>query len=122
MLADPNDWHGYESQRRWLQKLLDPEHGDVYTPAGRAAVVRIIAARTPFEGWDGYSVPELIAAAMKYVADLGYEDELFLKELEARSAARLRLGDMGYLIGLCRVTGLDIRRFDRPVDAYDSVA
>jgi len=97
VLADP-DWHGYEAQRHWLQKLLDPDHSDVYTSAERAAVSRIIAARTPFESWDGYSVPELIAAAMKYVADLNYEDELFLKELEAHRAIRLRLGDMRYLI------------------------
>lgn len=122
VLADSDDWQGYEVHRRWLQKLLGPEHGEVYTPAERAAVGRIAAARTPFEGWGGYSVPELIAAAMKYVADLNYEDELFLKELEARGAIRLRLDDMRYLVGLCRVAGLDLIRFDHAVGPHDDAA
>jgi hypothetical protein len=122
LLAEPDDWRHYEHIRHWLQKLLQRDHGCVYTPAERAAVVRIIAARTPFEGWGGYSIPELITAALRYVADFSYEDEIFLKELEARPATRLPLVDMGQLVGLCRIAGVDLPKFRPEVDAYEEAA
>lgn len=122
LLAEPYDWLNYEHIYNWLQKLLKRDREDGYTPAERAAVARIIVARTPFNDWGGYSVSELIAAALIYVADFSYEDELFLKDLEARRPTRLALVDMKHLVGLCRCAGLDIPRFEPEIDAFDEAA
>jgi hypothetical protein len=91
VLAEPHHWRGYEDQRHWLQKLLKREE-NYYTQAEREAVARIAFARTPFEGWAGYSVPELAKGALRYGADIGYDDELFLKEAER--ATQLVMDDM----------------------------
>jgi hypothetical protein len=115
LLDEPDDWEYYEHIRGWLQKLLQPDRTEPYTPAERAAVERIIRARTPFDGWDGFSVPELLATALRYVADYSYEDEVFLTELEGRGVTRLRMGDIGHVVGLCRIAGLDLMRFNPDV-------
>jgi hypothetical protein len=122
LLEEPYDWLHYEHVRHWLKKLLQRDSDYVYTPAERAALARIIAARTPFEGWGGYSVSELIVAALRYAADFSYDDELFLKDLETRKATRLALGDMRQLVSLCRLAGLDLPRFDPDVDRFDEAA
>ena len=122
LLADP-DWLNHEHVHEWLQKLSrrDPRLG--YSPAERAAVARIIAARTPFEAWDEYSVKELITAAARYIADFSYEDELFLKELQTRNCTALRLEDMRQLVGLARVAGVEVARFKPDVDRiFDEAA
>jgi hypothetical protein len=122
LLAEPYDWLDYEHIYNWLQKLLKRDRKDGYTPAERAAVARIIVARTPFEEWGGYSVPELIAAALMYMADFSYEDELFLKDIEARRPTRLALVDMKHLVGLCRYAGIEIPRFAPEIDSFDEAA
>ncbi len=58
LLAETDGWNGYEDQRKWLEALLDPEHGDAYSLGKRAAVNRIIIARTLFDAWSGYSISE----------------------------------------------------------------
>jgi hypothetical protein len=87
LLAEP-DWFGYEHVRQWLEKLLQYLDRRPSTEAEKAAVERIIAARTPFVGWGGFAVPELIAAAAMYIADFSYEDESFLKELQEHHATQ----------------------------------
>jgi hypothetical protein len=122
LLADP-DWLNYEHVQEWLHKLArrDPRLG--YSPAERDAVSRIIAARTPFEAWDEYSVKELITAASRYIADFSYEDEQFLKKLQARNCTALHLGDMRQLVGLARLAGVDIARFKPDIDIiFDEAA
>jgi hypothetical protein len=109
ILAEPQHWRGFEEQRRWLQKLLQREE-NYYTQAERKAVDSIAFARTPFKGWAGYSVPELAKGALRYVADFGYDDELFLKEAE--HANQLVIGDMRALVGLCILAGMDVPRFN----------
>ncbi len=121
LLAEP-DWFGYEHIRHWLQKLLQRDRRLEYTEAERAALSRIVAARTPFLEWDGYGIAELIAAASKYIADFSYEDELFLKELQSRKAEQLFLSDMKQLVGLCHLAGLDLMRFKPEVDTYEEAA
>lgn len=122
LLAEPYDWLDFEHIYDWLQKLLKRDREDGYTPAERAAVARIIVARTPFEGWGGYSVSELIAVALMYLADFSYEDELFLKNIEARHTTRLALVDMKHLVSLRRYAGLDIPRFAPDIDTFDEAA
>lgn len=119
LLAEPDDWDGYEHIRQWLQKLLKRDDSYIYSVAEREAVGRIVAARTPFEGWGGYSVPELIVAAMRYVADGSYENELFLKELEARNATRLAWIDMNELLALSRLAGVELPKFRPVLDRYE---
>jgi hypothetical protein len=120
LLKDP-DWLDEEVQR-WLRKELEREQGYIYSEKEHAAMRRIIAASTLFEGLGGYGVPELIVAASKYVADYSYEQEMFVKGLQARRATKLRLGEMHQLIVLCRLAGVDLPRFDPEVEPYDEAA
>jgi|ERR1043166_1350960 hypothetical protein len=120
LLQDP-DWLDEEVQR-WLSKELERERDYIYSEKEHAAMRRIIAASTLFDGWGGYTVPELIVAASKYVADYSYEEEMFVKRLQARGATKLRLGEMHQIVGLCRFAGFDLPRFDPEVEPYDEAA
>jgi hypothetical protein len=59
---------------------------------------------------------------LRYAADFSYDDELFLKELEARHPTRLCLDDMRQLIALCRYAGVNLPRFNPEVDTLDEAA
>jgi hypothetical protein len=118
VLKDP-DWLD-EGVRHWLQKELDREAGHVYSQNEHAALARIIAAGTLFDGWDGYTVPILLAAAHLYKADGVYEDERLLDEIEARSVTRLRLGEMSRLVGFCRnIAGVPLAPFKPKITTYE---
>jgi hypothetical protein len=121
-LVSESGWHGYEAQLEWLKKLLKYDRGRHFTDAEREAVDRIAAARTMFDGWGGYSVPELIRTASQHMADFSYEDEVFLKELQAEAASQICLDDMRQLVGLCRLAGLDLPRFRRIIESSDEAA
>ncbi|HTV29067.1 MAG TPA: hypothetical protein VMF32_14875 [Xanthobacteraceae bacterium] len=120
-LASESGWHGYEAQRQWLEKILRYDPKRHFTEAEREAIDRIAAARTMFDGRGGYSVAELIGTASQYMADYSYEDEVFLKELQAEAADQICLDDMRQLVGLCRLAGLTLPRF-RPVIELDDEA
>src|SRR5262249_34062731 len=110
MLNDP-DWLD-EGVRHWLQKELRRDRDYKFTENEHAALARVVAASTLFDGWDGYTVPELLNAASRYKADGDYEDERIFTKLKARNAVQLRLGDMGHLVGFCRnVAGLPLKAF-----------
>ncbi|MEH2494564.1 hypothetical protein V1294_001043 [Bradyrhizobium sp. AZCC 1678] len=113
LVAESHGWRDYEHIRYWLQKLLRRDQDYIYTEAERAAVDRIISARRPYEGWAGYSVPELRRVARTYVADFDYDDELFLDDIDAEGATQLVEGDMRHLVNLCVMSGMDIPRFPR---------
>jgi hypothetical protein len=116
-----SDWLD-EGVRRWLEKQLRRERDYIYTENEHAALARIIAAGTLFDGWDGYSVPELLAAARRYKADGDYEDEQIFEELEAKNTTHLRLGEMGHLVGFCRnVAGLPLALFKPEIATYDDI-
>jgi hypothetical protein len=115
VLAEPHHWRGYEDQRDWLQKLLRREE-NYYTEAERKAVARIAFARTSFEGWAGYTVPELAKGALRYSADIGPDDEQFLKDAE--HAAQLVMDDMKALVGFCIFAGMDVPRFNPGPNPY----
>jgi hypothetical protein len=115
ILKEP-DWLD-EGVRFWLEKLPKRPSDYIYTDNEHSAVARIIAAGTLFDEWDGYSVTELRKAACQYMADGDEEDERLLGELEGRNATRLRLGEMGHLVGFCRnVAGVALAPF-RPLIA-----
>jgi len=118
ILKDP-DWLE-EGVRHWLEKQLRREHGYIYTENEHAALARIIAAGTLFDGWDGHSVPELLAAACRRKADGDYEDERVFDELGTRNVTQLRLREMGHLVGFCRsVAGLPLAPFKPGIARYD---
>jgi hypothetical protein len=119
LLADQDYWTRYEHIREWLEKLLRRPRNADFTPAERAAVSRVERARTPFEGWGGFSVPELTTRASQYIADQNEDTEQFLKELLERRAKRLPLRDMAWLISACRVAGFDLPKFDPGFDRDD---
>src|SRR2546422_602204 len=109
LLKDP-DWLE-EEVCHWLRKELQRERDYVYSEREHAALRRIMAASTLFEGWGGCSVLELLAAASRYVADCNEEDEMFIKKLQARPTNKLRLREMGQLVRLSRFAGVDVPRF-----------
>jgi len=115
ILAEPQHWRGYEDQRDWLWKLVRREE-NYYTSAEQKAVARIAYARTPFKGWAGYSISELARGASMYSADLGPDEQRFLKEAER--ASQLTMGEMGALVGLCIFAGMDVPRFDPGPNPY----
>jgi hypothetical protein len=111
ILKDP-EWLN-EGVRHWLEKQIRREPEYIYTENEHAALRRIIVAGTLFDGWDGYAVPELLAAASRYKADGNHEDEQEIDELESRNVAQLRLGEMAHLVAFCRnVAGLPLKRFE----------
>jgi hypothetical protein len=120
LLAEPHSWRNYEHIRYWLQKLLRRDEEYIYTAAEREAVDRIRFARTPVEGWAGYTVPELRRVARRYAADFDYDDELFLKDIEAEQATQLVRDEMRYLVSLCIISGMDIPRFPRCQNTFDN--
>lgn len=119
LLAEPHGWRKYDHIRYWLEKLLRRDEDHIYTAAEREAVDRIGFARTPVEGWAGYSVPELTRAARQYIADFEYDDELFLEDIEAEQPARLVRDDMRHLVSLCITSGMDIPRVPARQTTYD---
>jgi hypothetical protein len=111
ILKDP-EWLD-EGVRHWLEKEIRREPEYIYTENEHAALLRIIVAGTLFDGWDGYSVSELVAAASRYKADGNREDEQEIDELQSRNVAQLRLGEMAHLVAFCRnVAGLPLKRFE----------
>jgi hypothetical protein len=109
-----------EGVRYWLEKQLRRADDTVYTENEHTALGRIAAAGTLFEGWDGYSVPELLTTACRYKADGDSEDERILDELGSRNPTRLRLGNMGHLVGFCRnVAGLPLAPFKPEIATYN---
>jgi len=120
-ILEDSDWLD-EGVRLWLQKELQREPKYIFTENEHAALGRIIAAATLFDGWDGYSVPQLLTTARCYKADGDYEDERVLNELEARNATQLRLGEMGHLVSFCRnVAGLPLAPFKPEIARYDDI-
>ncbi len=114
-----SDWLD-EGVHYWLQKELRREPGYIYTENEHAALARIIAAGTLFDGWDGYSVPELLTAAYQYKTDGDYEDEQVFDELQARHPAQLRLGEIGRLVSFCRnLAGLPLAPFRPEIARYE---
>lgn len=114
LVAESYGWRDYEHIRYWLQKLLRRELDDVFTEAERAAVDRIISARSRlYEGWAGFTVRELRRAARMYVADFGYDDELFLDDIDGEDATQLVEREMRHLVSLCIMSGMDIPRIPR---------
>ena len=121
ILKDP-DWLD-EGVRYWLEKQLRRESDHIYTENEHAALARIIVAGTLFDNWDGYSVPELLAAACRYKADGNDEDERVFDEFEDRKVNQLRLGEMGHLVGFCRnVAGLPLAPFKPEIARFDDIA
>lgn len=116
--AEPNGWRDYEDRRYWLRKLLKREE-NYYTKAERKAVDRIAFARTPFEGWGGYSVQELYRVALPALAvvDEGYGP--LMQEIAATSPTRLVRDDMRALVGLCILAGMDLPRFPSRTREYE---
>jgi hypothetical protein len=121
-LLTDSDWLE-EEVRGWLQKELQRARDYIYTENEHGALARIVAASTSFDGWDGYTISQLITAACRYKADGDYEDERFLHELRARNPARLRLREMGHLVGLCRsIAGQPLAPFRPEITRYDEVS
>ena len=64
---------------------------------------------TPCEGWGGYTVDQLVRAALSYRADCSEEDDELLTILQRERPSELPLWLMLRLVGICRhVAGLSV--------------
>jgi len=63
---------------------------------------------TPCEGWDGYTVDQLVRAALSYRADCSEEDDELLTILQRERPSELPLWLMSRLVGICHVAGLSV--------------
>ena len=111
-----------EDVRRWLREELERDPEYIFSDKEHAALARIVAAGTIFEGWDGRTVQQLAVAASRYMADFAYEDELFLKDLLASGATRLRLREMKRLAELAGDAGEILESFRPVVTRYGKAA
>ena len=120
ILKNP-DWLD-EGVRSWLQKQSRRPTNYIYTDNEHAALARIVAAGTLFEGWDGYNISELLTAACRFKADGDYEDERILDDLGARNPSQLRLREMGHLVAFCKnIAGLPLAPFKPEIANYDDL-
>ncbi|UTD27781.1 hypothetical protein [Bradyrhizobium sp. WD16] len=117
LLSDPDDWLD-ESVRYWLEKELKREPGYLYTDPEHRALKRVIRAGKQYDSWDGYSVPELIAASARYAGDMG-EGEGVVNAWARTRPTRLRYAEMKELVGYARSAGVDVQRFEPPFDVDD---
>jgi hypothetical protein len=64
---------------------------------------------TPCDGWGGYTVDQLVRAALAYRADCSEEDDELLTILQREKPSELPLWLMLRLVGICRhVAGLQV--------------
>jgi hypothetical protein len=64
---------------------------------------------TPCDGWGGYTVDQLVRAALAYRADCSEEDDELLTILQREKPSELPLWLILRLVGICRhVAGLQV--------------
>jgi hypothetical protein len=109
--------------RYWLQKQLDRPRDHLFTEIEHNWLAQIIAASTLFDGWDGHTVPELIAVAWRHTAQLDYQTRSQFKVLQGLRRMRLRLAEMELLVRICRETaGVPLAPFRPASERYDAAA
>jgi putative ABC transport system permease protein len=99
-----------------VEKLLRQRHrirGDTpddFRIDEHAVLAKELSSRmTPCEGWGGYTVDQLVRAALSYRADCSEQDDELLTILQRERPSELPLWLMLRLVGICRhVAGLSV--------------
>lgn len=96
-----NDWNDWEHD--WLCDEVRRRPDYRYTETERAVLDRLRSYAKSFTEYAGYSVPELIAIAYPYRADLDEDGQEFVEKLHAWGAIDLKRRQIRRLSGICRL-------------------
>jgi len=98
-----SDWRDWEAD--WLDKEAVRSDDYIYTEKERVILNQLIVSATPFEGYNGRTVQELLRTAYFYRADVGDEDDQdFVERLWYRQPRTLRVRELSRLASLARLS------------------
>ncbi len=95
-------WHDWEAD--WLDDEASRYKDYIYTDKERVILNQLIASATPFEGYNGFSISELLHIAYRHRADLNEDSEEFVERHWRRMPRTLRVRQLDRLASLCRLT------------------
>lgn len=96
-----SDWRDWEAD--WLDNEAVRPQDYVYSDKERVILNQLIASATPFENYNGWSIPELLKIAYRYRADLDEDDEQFVERLWLCQPRALRVRQLDRLARLARL-------------------
>jgi hypothetical protein len=102
LLNEPRtDWNDWEYD--WLND--EARRGDdyIYTDRERVILNRLIARARRFASYAEHSIPELVAIADQYRADLDEDSEAFIERLRNSGPTWLRVREIHRLAGIARL-------------------
>jgi hypothetical protein len=102
------DWTFWEEDV-WLPAMLRYGKGYVHSETEREKLAELCWLSEPMDGHDGMTVPQMVAACMRYHADLSEPDSDFVVGLHRRSATFVRRRQLRRLARLCTLAGIDTR-------------
>ena len=94
----------------WTESQLRRDRFYLFSENEHAVLAKELSSRmTPCEGWGGYTVDQVVRAALSYRADCSEEDDELLTILQRERPSELPLWLMLRLVGICRqVAGLSV--------------
>jgi hypothetical protein len=95
------DWGDWEADWLDAEARRHPEY--LYSEKERIILNQLIAATTPFEGYNGWSVPDLLRAAHNFLADLDEPTARFVEILWSLKPRALRVRQ---IVRLARIVGV----------------
>jgi hypothetical protein len=95
-----SDWSDWEAD--WLDEESTRPDDYVYSDKERVILNQLIASATPFEGYNGWSVPDLLKIANRYRPDLDENNEEFVAQLWKRQPRALWVRTLNQLAKLAR--------------------
>ncbi len=96
------DWNDWEYE--WLNSEARRPKDYIYTDKERMILNRLITRARSFTSYAEQSVPELIAIAYRYCADLDEDSEAFINRLHDASPKWLRVREINRLAGIARLS------------------
>jgi hypothetical protein len=97
-----SDWRDWEAD--WLDKEAVRSEDYAYSDKERVILNQLIASATPFEGYNGWSILDLLKIVYRYRADLDEDNEEFVERLWKRQPCTLRVRQLNRLAGLARLS------------------
>ena len=88
--------------RDWAESQLRRDRFYVYSDAEHAVLAKELDRMKPHTGFAGYSIGELIDAAVAFSSDCDLHDEEFLNGLRAERPSELPRWQLLRLVGICR--------------------
>ena len=86
----------------WAESQLRRDRFYIYSEKEHAVLAAELERTKLLEGFSGYSIGELVRAALDYRADCDLPDEEFLNKLRADRTMKLPLWQLMWLVGICR--------------------